>query len=112
MYGNNHATVFMEYLTKWPEVFPAKDQLAYTISRTLMERVIPRHGLHCMTILSLAKIVGHMLFARNRPTQANPFKLSLATMMILLCKVIRYTDAGVYDIITAMCKTVTEHFVS
>ena len=42
--GNKYAIVFMDYLTKWPEVFPAKDQSAYTIAKTLVEKVIPRHG--------------------------------------------------------------------
>ena len=42
--GNKYAIVFMDYLTKWPEVFPAKDQSAYTITKTLVEKVIPRHG--------------------------------------------------------------------
>ena len=41
--GNKYAIVFMDYLTKWPEVFPAKDQSAYTIAKTLVEKVIPRH---------------------------------------------------------------------
>ena len=43
-HGNKYTIVFMDYLTKWPEVFPAKDQSAYTIAKTLVERVIPRHG--------------------------------------------------------------------
>ena len=43
-HGNKYAIVFMDYLTKWPEVFPAKDQSAYTIAKTLVEKVIPRHG--------------------------------------------------------------------
>ena len=42
--GNKYAIVFMDYLTKWPEVSPARDQSAYTIAKTLVERVIPRHG--------------------------------------------------------------------
>ena len=36
--------VFMDYLTKWPEVFPAPDQTALTIARLLVEQVISRHG--------------------------------------------------------------------
>ena len=42
--GYKYAIVFMDYLTTWPEVFPARDQSAYTIAKTLVERVIPRHG--------------------------------------------------------------------
>ena len=41
--GNKYAMVFMDYLTRWLEVFPAKDQSAYTIIKTLVEKVIPRH---------------------------------------------------------------------
>ena len=43
-HGNKYAIVFMDYLTKWSEVFPAKDQSAYTIAKTLVEKVIPRHA--------------------------------------------------------------------
>ena len=42
--GNKYAIDFMDYLTKWPEVFPAKDQSAYTIAKILVKKVIPRHG--------------------------------------------------------------------
>ena len=42
--GNKHAVVFVDYLTKWPEVFPAADQSAATIAKLLVEEVISRHG--------------------------------------------------------------------
>ena len=42
--GNKYAIVFMDYLTKWPEVFPAKNQNSLTIARLLVEHIIPRHG--------------------------------------------------------------------
>ena len=42
--GNKHSIVFVDYLTKWPEVFPAKDQWAYTIAKILVEKIIPKHG--------------------------------------------------------------------
>ena len=29
---------------KWPEVFPVKDQSAYTTAKMLVEKIIPRHG--------------------------------------------------------------------
>ncbi len=41
--GNQYAVVLMDYLTKWPEVFPTSDQTALTIARLLVERVISRH---------------------------------------------------------------------
>ena len=42
--GNKYAIVFMDYLTKWPEVFPTRDQSSLTIARLLVEHIIPRHG--------------------------------------------------------------------
>ena len=42
--GNKYAIVFMDYLTKWPEVFAAKDQTALTIAQLLVEQIISRHG--------------------------------------------------------------------
>ena len=41
--GNKYAVVFMDYHTKWPEVFPAKDQSAYTIAKLLVR--ISSHGM-------------------------------------------------------------------
>jgi len=45
--GNRYGIVFMDYLTKWPEVFPAPDQTATTIARLLVEQIISRHGAPC-----------------------------------------------------------------
>ena len=42
--GNQYAVVFMDYLTKWPEVFATSDQTALTVARLLVEQVISRHG--------------------------------------------------------------------
>ena len=42
--GNQYAVVFMDYLTKWPEVFAVPDQTALTIAKLLVEHVISRHG--------------------------------------------------------------------
>ena len=42
--GNKYVVVFVDYLTKWPEVFPVKDQNSLTIARLLVENIIPRHG--------------------------------------------------------------------
>ena len=42
--GNQYAVVFIDYLTKWVEVFPTKDQTALNIARLLVEEVISRHG--------------------------------------------------------------------
>ena len=42
--GNQYAVVFMDYFTKWPEVFAVPNQQAETIARLLVEHVISRHG--------------------------------------------------------------------
>ena len=42
--GNKYAIVFMDYLTKWPEVFTAPDQSTPTIAKLLVEELISRHG--------------------------------------------------------------------
>ena len=42
--GNKYAVVFMDYLTKWPEVFAVPDQTAPTIAQLLIEGVVSRHG--------------------------------------------------------------------
>ena len=42
--GNQYAVVFIDYLTKWPEVFAVADQSAATIARLLVEQVVSRHG--------------------------------------------------------------------
>ena len=34
----------MDYLTKWPEVFPSPDQKAGTIAKLLVEHVVAHHG--------------------------------------------------------------------
>jgi len=46
-HGNRYAIVFMDYLTKWPKVFPAADQSAPTITKLLVEEVISQHGVPC-----------------------------------------------------------------
>jgi len=42
--GMRYAVVFMDYLTKWPEVFATSDQTSSTIARLLVEEVIAGHG--------------------------------------------------------------------
>lgn len=42
--GNKYAIVFMDYFTKWPEVFATDDQSATTIARLLVEEIVARHG--------------------------------------------------------------------
>ena len=43
-HGNRYAIVFVDYLTKWPEVFAAPDQSSATIAKLLVEQIVSRHG--------------------------------------------------------------------
>ena len=43
--GNRYAVVFVDYLTKWPEVYATQDQTAPTIAKLLVEGIISRHGI-------------------------------------------------------------------
>ena len=42
--GSKYAIVFVNYVTKWAEVFPAPDQSALTTAQLLVEHVISHHG--------------------------------------------------------------------
>ena len=53
--GNQYAVVFVDYLTKWPEVFAVPDQTSLTIARLLVEHVIPRHGVPAELLSDRAK---------------------------------------------------------
>ena len=71
-HGNKYAIVFMDYLTKWSEVFPAKDQSAYTIAKTLVERSLLDMQFQlnfCLTTdcFSLCVVGLHMLDCRCMP---------------------------------------------
>ena len=41
--GNQYAIVFVDYLTKWPEVFATKDQSSLTIAKLLVENIVAQH---------------------------------------------------------------------
>ena len=38
--GNQYAIVFVDYLTKWPEVLATKDQSSVTVVKLLVEHII------------------------------------------------------------------------
>ena len=42
--GNQYAIVFVDYLTKWPEVYAVPDQSAATIANLLVREIVSRHG--------------------------------------------------------------------
>ena len=42
--GNRYGVVFIDYLTKWPEVFATSDQTALTIAKLFVEQIVCQHG--------------------------------------------------------------------
>ena len=42
--GNQYAIVFVDYLTKWPKVYPTSDQSALTIANLFVQEVVCGHG--------------------------------------------------------------------
>ena len=42
--GNKYAVVFLDYLTKWTEVFALPAQTALTIVQLLVKKIISRQG--------------------------------------------------------------------
>jgi hypothetical protein len=42
--GNQYVVVFTDYLTKWVEAFPMKDQKAEKIAKIFINEVICRHS--------------------------------------------------------------------
>ena len=42
--GNQYAVVFVDYLTKWLEVFATSDQTALTIAHLFVQQIVSRHG--------------------------------------------------------------------
>lgn len=40
----NTVVVFVDYLTKWPEVFAVPDQTANTLAKLLVKEIVSRHG--------------------------------------------------------------------
>ena len=59
--GNRYAVVFMDYLTKWPEVYATRDQSAYTIAKLLVEGVITCHGVPSVLLYQIEDL----LFCRS-----------------------------------------------
>ena len=53
--GNQYAVVFIDYLTKWPEVFAMRNQTAATIARLLIEEIVSRHGVPSETLSDRGK---------------------------------------------------------
>ena len=49
--GNKYAVIFMDYLTKWPEVFPTKDQTSLIVAKLLVEHITPQHESAIPTVI-------------------------------------------------------------
>ena len=43
--GKQYAVVFLDYSTKWPEVYATSHQDTITIAKPLVEQIIPVHGI-------------------------------------------------------------------
>ena len=63
--GNQYAVVFMDYFTKWPEVFAVPNQQAETIARLLVERVISQHGVPELLLSDPVRVGTRSLQARR-----------------------------------------------
>ena len=42
--GTQYVIVFVDYLTKWPDIFAMKDQSSVTVAKLLVEHIISRFG--------------------------------------------------------------------
>ena len=47
--GNQYAVVFVNYLTKWPDVFAVPEQSVATIAQLPVEQIVSQHGVPSLT---------------------------------------------------------------
>ena len=60
--GNQYGAVFLDYLSKWPEVFAACDQTTLTIAKLFMEQIVCRHGVPAQLLSDCgAAFLSHLL---------------------------------------------------
>ena len=60
--GNRYGVVFVDYLTKWPEVFTTSDQTALTIAKLFVEQIVCRHGVPAQLLSDRgAAFLSHLL---------------------------------------------------
>ena len=43
--GNRYVLIFMDYLTKWPEIYATSDQKAETITKLYVEKIVCRYDI-------------------------------------------------------------------
>ena len=60
--GNRYGVVFVDYLTKWPEVFATSDQTALTIAKLFVEQIVCRYGVPAQLLSDRgAAFLSHLL---------------------------------------------------
>ena len=60
--GNRYGVVFVDYLTKWPEVFATSDQTALTIAKLFVEQIVCHHGVPAQLLSDRgAAFLSHLL---------------------------------------------------
>lgn len=69
--GNQCAILFVNYLTKWPEVYATQDQIAPTIASLLVEEFISRHR------------VPNQLFSDCGPSFLSNLPLEVSKVMVI-----------------------------
>ena len=48
--GNRYRVVFIDCLTKWPEIFSTSEQTALTIAKLFVEQIVCQHGVHAQLL--------------------------------------------------------------
>ena len=60
--GNRYGVVFIDYLTKWLEVFATSDQTALTIAKLFVEQIVCQHGVPAQLLSDRgAAFLSHLL---------------------------------------------------
>ena len=59
--GSQYGIVFVDYVTKWPEVFAAPDQTSLTIVQLLVDHVICRHGVPVQLLFDRRKAFSSLM---------------------------------------------------
>ena len=87
---NQYAVVFVDYLTKWPEVFATKDQTALTSAKLFVEEVVSRHGVPSQLLSDrgqafLSKLMGEVCEVLLHITRKRMGSSSVLTVLSPTC---------------------------